>query len=492
MTVSVSTPRFEAPSVHSLTTVPSRAPSPPMQPFAPPTIVIPPAVSPDLSRLMQYLQDLDQIRGGETQDLKEALKRVEDELKNLSNFLRKAPTPTQDRSIGVRTPMSMMPQELAPRDLSIRSLSPPPMLPMSSVPSSSMSDAMSYLSSHHSDDDLSDWSYESYPRDMNLPSPRTPTTVLSMPTSPPTSATPDFSSPESVSTVRPTSPPTSFTPLSIPSTLESAQSRGLGDLRDLLHGIQEQAGALWDGQISTNHMLDDLMQRRIPEPDMSECNERLRRIESLLDNILGGMGEEPSESGSDTSSVLRRLISSFRDPSRYQPPGLHVPTPVRAPPASYDPEWMEFLNAPPAASDQPVQGPPPLPSLTRRSARIPRSGTASPPSISPPPRTHSAPLDDRVRFDDLPPPRGRDVRGRPWIRPRLGRGVRPPETPSELDSYYDGGVGGWRQFPRARPVSGGDINFDDEARRLRALRHPDSAHDGFFNASRPTRQVRCI
>ncbi|KLO13355.1 hypothetical protein SCHPADRAFT_370815 [Schizopora paradoxa] len=86
-----------------------------------------------------------------------------------------------------------------------------------------------------------------------------------------------------------------------------------------------------------------------------------------------------------------------------------------------------------------------------------------------------------LRFYDLPPPRERDVRARPWIRPRLGRGAHPPETPSELDSNYDGG---WRQLPRSRPVSGGDISFDDEARRLRATRQPDSAPDAYFNASR--------
>ncbi len=221
----------------------------------------------------------------------------------------------QRRIVGLErgTPISMTPRGLTPRPLSIQSLSPPPMQPSSSVPSSAMSDAMSYLSSHHSDDDLSDWSYESYPRDLDVPSPRTPTTALSMPTSPPTSGTPDFSSPRVFPQFVPLSPSPSFPPLSLsPSiSVESGQSRGLGDLHNLLNDLREQTGALWDGQISTNHMLDDLVQRRPPEPDMTECNDRLRRIENLLDNILGGMAEEPSEAGSDTSSVLRRLISSF-------------------------------------------------------------------------------------------------------------------------------------------------------------------------------------
>ncbi len=150
--------------------------------------------------------------------------------------------------------------------------------------------------------------------------------------------------------------------------------------------------------MSTNHMLNDLVQRRPPEPDMTECNDRLRRIENLLDNILGGNGRRALGSRVRYSSVLRRLISSFRDPSRYQPPGLHAPTSVRAPPTSYDPERMEFLNAPPPCI-RPVCSRSPH---RFRPIRVPRSsGTASPSPISPPPRTHSAPLDDGVRFDGM-------------------------------------------------------------------------------------------
>ena len=69
----------------------------------------------DVNRLLRYLHDLDQIRGGETQDIKEQLGRIEDELRDLSESLRKPQAPLKDRSVGSPVPIAQTPQGM-PRE----------------------------------------------------------------------------------------------------------------------------------------------------------------------------------------------------------------------------------------------------------------------------------------------------------------------------------------------------------------------------------------
>lgn len=249
-------------------------------------------------------------------------------------------------------------------------------------------------------------------------------------------------------------------------------------------------------------MLDDLISRRPSQaPDNTETNDRLRRIENLLDHILHDISAmpgtlprdeaEPSDVSSETSSAIRRYLDRLRDPRRYDTTQLEVPRPVRLHPPSLDAEWAEFLNAPQPVPEQPIQGPPPLIPLTRRAVRIPRIDSISPPPIlSPGPRSQSVPFDNRVRIDDVPPMRGR--RRRPWIWPRLGEGVRvrPPasEGPSEQEMWMeDGGPGmpipGVPIQPQRRPPF--DEDFLERLRDHRRARRPDAAPDGFFHAGRP-------
>ena len=81
--VSVSTPRSEAPSIHSvLDTVPSEHGEEPIE-----------DLEWDIDQLLQILQDMDQARGEDAQNLKEHMNHIEDGLRNLADFVRRQPPP---------------------------------------------------------------------------------------------------------------------------------------------------------------------------------------------------------------------------------------------------------------------------------------------------------------------------------------------------------------------------------------------------------------
>ncbi|KAI5118912.1 hypothetical protein M0805_004688 [Coniferiporia weirii] len=280
-----------------------------------------------------------------------------------------------------------------------------------------------------------------------------------------------------------------------PPSDRSGRSRALDGLRDLLEDLRGQTQALWDGQLATNRMLDDLVERRPPTVPTPEGNEevfnRLHAIEGLLDGILrdldrarlGGTDETaPSDIGSDTSSALRRYIDRLRDPRRHEP--LHMPTPVRAPRADLDTEWLDFLSAPPPGTDQPIQGPPPIVPLVQRSARRPRVDSISPPlsDLTPVIRTRSVPSDERIRYSWIP------RTGRPYVRippsewSRQPHGTRGPITPEESGIIYDLPGSPWRA-PRPRPPPTSPTpSFLRELRNRRRRRQPG---DGFIDNTLP-------
>lgn len=261
----------------------------------------------------------------------------------------------------------------------------------------------------------------------------------------------------------------------------------LADLRDMLERLRDQTSALWDGQISTNHMLDELRERRPAVPDNTEVNDRLRRIEGLLNSMPRAIPEpsEPESSSTDNSSAVQRLLDRLQDRRQQEPPQIYAPTPTRAPPPSFDAEWAEFLSGAPAVSEQPIQGPPPLVPLVRRTPRVYRAGSVSPPAPSPiPARSRSAPI-ETVRFEGEPSRRAPRP-GRPWPVPRVGQPHRRYAVePSEPESYLgDIGFDRTRLGPR-RPGSPGDhIDFERYVRGRRQAEHPDTAPDGFFDAGR--------
>jgi hypothetical protein len=84
---------------------------------------------------------------------------------------------------------------------------------------------------------------------------------------------------------------------------------------DIVERVKDQTDALWDGQLSTNHILDELRQC-VPQPqDNAELVERLQCIEDLLNRLADAQAQprepspEPSlfNSGSDTLTTIRWL-----------------------------------------------------------------------------------------------------------------------------------------------------------------------------------------
>ena len=168
-------------------------------------------------------------------------------------------------------------------------------------------------------------------------------TSESSPPYPPGSPTPSTSS---LATARPSPPDT------------------LRNLQDLLNQLRDQTGALWDGQVSTNHMLDDLRGRRAE--DQADLNDRVRNIEGLLQQLVDQASRPaprpPIESVYSTSSDGMTDLESIRrrwdDLTRSRQQPIHMPTPVRTGP-SLDDQLADLLGAPPpAAAAAPVQPPP--------------------------------------------------------------------------------------------------------------------------------------
>jgi hypothetical protein len=227
-------------------------------------------LSHDINRLLQHLHDLDQTRGLESRELADNVHAIRDELRDLADHLRgrepehPPPVPQKDQSVG----RSSMAPPQSPRDMRADEpmlLTPPPVR----VPSpSSVSSSISFMSSHHSDD-YSLMEMESYP--LGPTSPRGQHLLVQ--------------SSESWST--PTPPPRSPTPSS---SSDITVCPGVLDLRDLLDHIKDQGAALWEGQVSTNHMLDELRDRR---PDNAELLNRLARLEDLVQQALDRSRQGP-------------------------------------------------------------------------------------------------------------------------------------------------------------------------------------------------------
>ena len=82
-----------------------------------------------------------------------------------------------------------------------------------------------------------------------------------------------------------TSPSSSPSPsLRSDSTARSSSDVTMRDLHDLLNDVRNQIGALLDGQVLTNHMLDDLCGRMAE--DCTDLNHRVRNIENMVQQLL--------------------------------------------------------------------------------------------------------------------------------------------------------------------------------------------------------------
>lgn len=432
MSVSMTTPESARPSIHSmLETQPSDGRRSGI-------------VTHDINRLLQHLHETDQHRSGENRALAGELKEVHDELRDLSDYLRQKPpvVPSKDRG-GLQPHLIPVP------------LTPPPMRALS--PSIS-SDGTSFLSSHHSDD-LSLLESETYPHG-------SPPSSNGSSSSSPYSGSSDL--PESFVTASSTtsgpylshtsSSPSLPPPSEAPSSSSEATVRPppREGIRDMLDRLADQIGALWDGQLSTNHMLDEMRARRPPQDD--ELAHRLNRIEDLLRRLIG---ERPESMSSDSSDGDRRWRDFLNARGR---PIYHQPTALRP---SLDEQLQDLLGATiPAVPATGIQGPPPfVPFSYNPSRRRPRSAS---PTLDLPQRAATAPTDDQ---------------GSTYSRPRRRRqGYGRPES-IMTETLTESAPPGRRTVP-----DDADIDFERRLRDLRRQRRPD-APDGVFDTTMPPQEV---
>ena len=536
MSVSITTPRGDIPSIMSaLETVPSEAPS---------TIL-----THDVNRLLQYLNDIDTQRGAENREMARNIEEIRHLLEELRDSQRDIPmgfpvpappplppqqqplpppppppqpqspsvvtvreiireipypvasrapdapppVPRKDRSVGgssiiSRSPMGpreslqATPRPTPPRLIPIP-LTPPPIR----IPSpDTVSETMSFLSSHHSDD-LSLMESESYPA---IPtSPSWPSDSSPSPESSPESEPLSLRSVSSALSASPTPPPSSSTPASpTPSTESSGTVRqippvDLNSLRVALAQIREEMTALQSSQANASHILEELRSRLVGQ-DVSEC---CRRLEEAIQRILEQTQRPPPQaparddrseslypSGSDTS--LLDHIARLRDEVGRDVPPIQMPVPVRAGP-SFDERLVDMLAEGPAVTQQPIQPPPPIIPLTYRPGpRVSRPRSASPVfETDLPPRPGTFPVAyEPVNFERRerrPVPRTR--RPRPFI----------PTEPSESESAYAQNVPHDRRRPTPRGPED-DIDFLREVQIRRRGRHPQ-AQDGFYGPRQP-------
>ncbi|KAG2366333.1 hypothetical protein BDR07DRAFT_1480198 [Suillus spraguei] len=442
MSVSVTTPHDDVPSIHSiLETEDTRTHT---------HTHTEQTITHDIDRLIHHIQEIDQFRGQETQEIAENVRAIRDELYDLSEYVRtrlvveRPPAvPTRDMSVGGSSVLST-PRGPRPRPgIPLVEMSPPPMRPSSP---SSPSSVMSFLSSHHSDDDLSlleteleaetvERSYSisrepSWPSSSSssraIPGPSLSATSSSSPTPPPSSPTP---------------PPSSPTPSTASATtVRQRDSITIETLRDMLTSLREQMTALWENQVSTNRVLDELHQTRSGPLDTTEFNDRFRAIEVLLRQLIDRRVETerpvhiqpPSESISDVGTDVdaEDFQQRWQDWTRLlrDRVPLAAPQPRRAR-GNLDDELLALLQAPPPQVPIGVQPPPALiPFAYQPAVRPPRSRSTSPIVRS---STFPIATGPVVFSPEIQHPPFRRIRGR-----RDGRGPREP--PIETETVLSG------------------------------------------------------
>lgn len=425
----------------------------------------------DLHHLAEDLRQYDQNRGLENRDIGDTLRDLQNELRDLSDFLH-VPRP-QHAEEGVQRSPLVEAQPIRVVDVDVVD----PRAPRSQLSrASSSASSLSFLSSHHSEDwelysradspppwshgtvssssssEPSESSEPSFPSSISSPSsgPRPGSAVSSSPPLPPSSPSPSSSS--SMSTIVPRRPPVDPVPL-------------LGRIRD-------QVDALWDGQLSTNHLLDQLRDR--PPPDNSELIDRMRRIEDLLRNlpttVTAPIPQSELDSGSSTDGTDSRV--PFWGPRGRRSPVAPHPIASAVGP-SFAEQLENMLSASTTREVPPIQHPPPF----RPFDYVPTGGPR-PRSVSPVTTSQFAP-----RPATQPPPF-------PHLDPS-SRGRRPIRHRGPVETFEPYDPEAMRNVPPSRattrPVGEDDIDFQREQRNLRRQRDPRS--DGFFHPGPPPQPV---
>ena len=380
MSVSIATPDSQIPSIHSqLATIVSE----------PPREIL----THDVNKLLSYLHDTNATRDAQHEELTDHLRAIEDELLDLFDMLRRReaevhvhiperpdarpqvvprvledvppPVPMKDRSAGSSRSVSPAQGPAGPREID---MDPP--LTISS-PTSSL--AQSWLSSHHSDDDLYSFiGTEQYGDRGQMGMEQSPTRSFKSDSSPSDSSTSlgDESSyvssslssylgpptPKDVPSVPPISEESSgsslsktsegsLSPLSmrgmrpLPSPTPSVTSEGtvrgpevpLANLRSLLEGLKRQADALQRGQASTNELINEL-KGKVKEPSLGKIEDMLQELLNRAAVPPPPLTEPGTEEGSSelSSGILRERFETILQRQREPLPPIHQPTPVRA------------------------------------------------------------------------------------------------------------------------------------------------------------------
>jgi hypothetical protein len=468
-------------------------------------------LSRDIDRLADDLRRYDDARGDENREIADNVRALRNELHDLSEFLHRTPSPPA-ASVHIQPVPQQLPQSpTTPRVQRVDQRVGGSSVVSSLLPgdrrrltvtsgqltraSSSGSSIGSFLSSHHSDDDLMvrDEFHPDSPLPWNSPLITESDDSSSMFSE---SSSPDSGpyAESSESSGRPY-PPSSPTPSSSTSTVTIRPLPTSPDLLGPLNAIRDQLNALWDGQTSTNHMLDNLRDRPVPHTqDNTELSDRLHRIEDLLQSLLSQglprehqpvyegipQGPESIVSSDDSLERLRFVLRGFEP----QPdaPAMPVPVTARGTGPSLVQQLDEILSSGMNLPSVGVQQPPVLIPFTYEPTRggdRPRS--ASPVSLNNlPPRPETEPPLSQVHFGHVRNvPRRREPR-----RPLGPRGEHseghtaqgPPVIPVHPSSQTaDGGQAG--------PSGPYDIDFEHELRDRRMGRHPGT--DGTFTVNRP-------
>ena len=439
MSVSIATPDSQIPSIHSqLATIVSE----------PPREIL----THDVNKLLSYLHETNAARDSQHEELTDHLRAIEDELLDLSDMLRRReaevhvhipdrrpevvprvledvppPVPLKDKSVGSSRSVSPVQGLAGPREIEMDQPSP-----MSS-PTSSL--AQSWLSSHHSDDDLYSFIGTEQYADrgpMELEPVEQSTRSFKSDSSPSDSSTSlgDESSYVSSSLSSYLGPPTpkdlpsapsvpvsdesfgsslsktsegSLSPLSmggmrpLPSPTPSVTSEGtvrgpeipLANLRSLLEGLRRQADALQRGQASTNELINEL-KGRIQEPPLAKIEDMLQQLlnRAAVPPVPPPPTEPGTEEGSSelSSGILRERFETILQRQREPLPPIHQPTPVRA--GRQEDLFPDFQAAsiPPIA---PAPPPPLVPFVYHPAPRPPRSTS---PRADIPSRSMSVPI----------------------------------------------------------------------------------------------------
>ncbi|ESK83171.1 hypothetical protein Moror_14980, partial [Moniliophthora roreri MCA 2997] len=453
ISVSISTPQGDKPSTRStLYTVQSPSLRPPSvmsygeRPSEPPVRPVSvPDLSRDINQILDEIRLYDQNREDENREMGQTLQDLQNELRDISNFLHRPQPQYAEERVGRSTASKSKSSTSVSASIPIYDdLSlVPPIARLSRATSSASS--ISFLSSHHSDDWTlygRDGSYRPdspIPSsiDMELPSEETPSSPSSSPTSESISLTAESSSVAPTPTPprifrdiseTPTPPPSSSPTTSV--SVSTVRAAPAPNPIPWLNEIRDQVRGLWEGQLSTNRILDQLRDR--PMPDNAELLERMARVEDLL-RQLG-------------------------DQARQAPPAAPVPPPPTiivppAPPSEHETELSSldiddlvsrFGRAPPIAPQAIRPGPSlaeQLDELLRAGERPPRSPIRMPEPVNqisilmPGDRSPSPPIDFQIppiRVYSEPPPEGFDGRYPHPVRiHREQRRERPRAAPSE-------------------------------------------------------------